>query len=195
MSDRFSILFLCAGNRFRSPLAAAFVRRLTLGLPVVVASAGTLHLGDAPPLPEARTLGAWCGVDLSAHRARQLVPDDLRGVDLVLGFEQVHVRHAVVDAGAARARAFTLGELVSLLRELEPAALGSPPVARARERIRLADERRTRDSFSVANDVPDPFGGSKKLYRSTAVQIQRLSLELADELFGVTGSAGLVLMN
>jgi hypothetical protein len=43
--------------------------------------------------------------------------------------------------------------------------------------------------------VPDPFGGSKKLYRSTAVQIQRLSLELAGVRVGVTGSAGLVLMN
>jgi protein-tyrosine phosphatase len=195
MSDRFSLLFLCAGNRFRSTLAAAFVRRLTLGLPVTVASAGTLLVGDAPPLPEARTLGAWCGVDLSAHRARQLTPDHLCDVDLLLGFEQVHVRHAVVDAGVARARAFTLGELVSLLRELEPPTPGCPPVDRARERIRLADERRVGDSFSVADDVPDPFGGSKKVYRSTAVQIQRLSLELVDELFGVTGSSGLVLIN
>src|SRR5712691_7105026 len=124
MSDRFSLLFLCAGNRFRSPLAAAFLRRLTIGLPVTVASAGMLEVGGAPALPEALSLGAWGGVDLSGHRARRLAAQHLQGVDLVLGFEQIHVRQAVIDAGADRTRAFTLGELVGLLGELDRPGLG-----------------------------------------------------------------------
>jgi protein-tyrosine phosphatase len=193
MSDRFSLLFLCAGNRFRSPLAAAFLRRLTIGLPVTVASAGTLEVGGAPALAEALNLGAWGGVDLSRHRARRLAAEHLRGVDLLLGFEQIHVRQAVVDAGADRTRAFTLGELVRLLGELDPAGAGGSSLALARERVRLADELRS-DRLSTADDIPDPFGGSKKDYRDTAVRVQRLVVALGADLFGVTGN-GLVLLD
>jgi protein-tyrosine phosphatase len=194
MSDRFSLLFLCTGNRFRSPLAAAFVRRLTIGLPVTVASAGTLSVGDAPALPEARELGAWCGVELTTHRARHLAREDLVAVDLVVGFEQIHVRDAVIDAGADRGLAFTLGELVGLLGELGPPEPGRPLVAEARERVRLAAESRDH-SLTASGDVPDPFGGPKKGYRSTAVRVQELSVALVEGLFGVTGSSGLVLLD
>jgi protein-tyrosine-phosphatase len=194
MNDGFSLLFLCAGNRFRSPLAAAFVRRLTIGFPVTVSSAGTLSVGDAAALPEARELGAWCGVDLSMHRARQLAPEQLLGVDLVIGFEQFHVRHAVIDGGADRRLAFTLGELVYLLRELGPPAPGGPLAATARGRVRLADELRDH-ALSSPGDVPDPFGGPKKGYRSTAVRVQGLSVALVEGLFGMTGRGGLVLLD
>lgn len=193
MSDRFSLLFLCTGNRFRSPLAAAFVRRLTIGLPVTVVSAGTLPVGDAPALPEALELGAWCGVDLSPHRARQLAPEHLLEVDLLVGFEQIHVRDAVIDGGADRRLAFTLGELVRLLGELGAPEPGRPPIAMAKERVRLAHELRD-GSISSSGDVPDPFGGPKKGYRSTAVRVQRLSIALVESLFGLTGS-GLVLLD
>ena len=74
-----------------------------------------LEVGAAPALAEALNLGAWGGVDLSGHRARRLAAEHLDGVDLVVGFEQIHVRQAVIDAGADRARVFTLGELVGLL--------------------------------------------------------------------------------
>jgi protein-tyrosine-phosphatase len=193
MSDRFSLLFLCTGNRFRSPLAAAFVRRLTIGLPVTVVSAGTLSVGDAPALPEALELGAWCGVDLSTHRARQLAREHLLEVDLLVGFEQIHVRDAVIEAGADRKLAFTLGELVTLLGELGAPEPGRPPIAMAKERVRLAHDLRD-GSISAAGDVPDPFGGPKKGYRSTAVRVQRLSVALVERLFGTTGS-GLVLLD
>jgi protein-tyrosine phosphatase len=193
MSDPFSLLFLCTGNRFRSPLAAAFVRRLTLGSPVTVASAGTLDAGSAPALPEARELGSWCGVDLSTHRTRRLTADHVRGVDLLLGFEQIHVRHAVVDAGADRGRAFTLGELVELLGRLGPVEPG-PLVATARARVRLADALRNEAPSPAGTDVPDPFGGPKKMYRRTAVEVQQLSVALVERLFGLAGNGGLVLL-
>jgi protein-tyrosine-phosphatase len=193
VSDRFSLLFLCAGNRFRSPLAAAFLRRLTIGLPVTVASAGMLEVGAAPALAEALNLGAWGGVDLSGHRARRLAAEHVRGVDLVVGFEQIHVRQAVIDVGADRTRAFSVGELVGLLGELDPPAPGRSSPEIARERVRLADRLRG-GGLSPDDEIPDPFGGSKKDYRDAAVRVQRLVLALGADLFGVTAN-GLVLLD
>ena len=114
--DTFSIAFVCTGNRFRSPLAAAFVHRLTLGLPVRTESYGTLRVEDAPPLPEAAEMAVWCGVSLAEHRTRFVNNASLENIDLLLGFEPAHVRQAVVDAQAPRERSFMLGEFVPLLR-------------------------------------------------------------------------------
>src|SRR6266511_5611370 len=99
----FSVCFICRGNRFRSPLAQAFVERLTLGLPVQISSAGTLETENAPALPEARQIAVLCGVDLSGHRSQRLSALSLEDADLVIGFEEAHVRRAIVDSGAPRA--------------------------------------------------------------------------------------------
>ena len=74
VDDRFSLVFVCSGNRFRSPLAAAVVRQVTPALPVGLTSVGTLNLDGVPPLAEACTVGAGWEVDLSGHRSRALTP-------------------------------------------------------------------------------------------------------------------------
>ena len=187
MTAPFALLFVCTGNRFRSPLAAAFVDRLTLGLPVVVSSAGTMEIEGVPALEEAVSLAASCGVDLSSHRSRRLRAEDVRGADLLIGFEQIHVRHAIVDAGAARERAFTLGELVELLAEPKDVPEGPVPV-RARALVARADERRRAEApRPAAPEIADPYGRRAKVYRQTAVEVQRLSVELSSRLFGVPG--------
>src|SRR5579862_6324383 len=99
MTDRFSLLFLCSGNRFRSPMAAGFVRRLTLGLPVVVSSAGTIGVVGKPALDEAQALAAWSGISLADHSSSRLTPERATAVDLVVGFEHAHVTFAVIEAG------------------------------------------------------------------------------------------------
>jgi protein-tyrosine phosphatase len=192
MTGSFSLLFLCTGNRFRSPLAASFVGRLTDGLPVVVASAGLLDVDGSPALAEATRLAASCGISLSAHRARRLQREHLQDVDLLLGFEQIHVSHAVVELGGARERAFTLPELVRLLGEIEPVGPELTLVERARERVRRAAERRAAAPPAWSDEIADPFGQSSWVARQAAAEIQRLSIELAAVLFDVAGSDGLV---
>ena len=71
--DSFSIVFVCTGNRFRSPLAEAFVRRLTLGLSVDSESFGVLDLEESPALPEAIALAGWWGLDVSQHGGDEAV--------------------------------------------------------------------------------------------------------------------------
>lgn len=185
MSDVFSITLICSGNRFRSPLARAFVERLTLGLPLALDTAGTLEIVGAPALPEARRIGVLCGLDLSQHRSRPLSHLRLDGVDLVLGFEEHHVRRAIIDAGAVRARSFMLREFVDLAEKITlPEGLGH--VARARSAVEAADElRRTGDGIARDGaEVADPFGRSLKVYRDTAADIRELALALVDRLFG-----------
>lgn len=189
--DTFSIVFVCTGNRFRSPLAEAFVRRLTVGLPVTTQSFGTLELEGAPALPEALEIAVWCGVDLSSHRTRHVAHSSLADVDLLLGFEEAHVRRAVVDAQAPRQRAFTLRGVVRLL-----AAAEIPPhdnvVARARHVVDQLDGiRATEPESRRRDDMPDPFGRSWNVYRDTAAEVRELSILLVATLFGTTDTRGL----
>jgi protein-tyrosine-phosphatase len=185
----FSVCFICRGNRFRSPLAQAFVERLTVGLPVQVSSAGTLEAENAPALPEARQIAVLCGVDLSQHRSQRLSALSLEATDLVIGFEEAHARHAIVDAGALQGNTFTFREFVRLLEECAPAK-EAMTVERARTAVTLANDLRRRDPTAAGEDtgVPDPLGRSWKVQKEIAVQVRDLSLALAQHLFGVAGS-------
>jgi protein-tyrosine-phosphatase len=191
--DVFSIAFICTGNRFRSVLAEAFVRRLTAELPVTIESFGTLDLGGAAPLREAVELAGACGLDVSGHVTRCVSTASLAPVDLVVGFEAAHVRQAVVDAGAERDRAFTMREVVRLL---EDDALSRPQddvATGAREAVRAAAALRaaTGTGHRAGDETPDPLGASARVYRDTAAEVRDLSLRLARALFGVDETASL----
>jgi protein-tyrosine-phosphatase len=189
--DTFSIAFVCTGNRFRSPLAAAFVHRLTLGLPVSTESYGTLRVEDAPPLPEAAEIAVWCGISLAEHRSRFLNNASLENTDLMLGFEPAHVRQAVVDAQAPRGRSFTLGDFVQLLRPYGAQPANGDVVGRARSLVADAGQRFADSTGLTSASIRDPFGGTWKIYRQTAHEIRELTIDLVARLFGVTDASGL----
>jgi protein-tyrosine-phosphatase len=189
--DTFSLTFVCTGNRFRSPLAEAFVRRLTLGLPVTADSYGTLSLEDAPPLPEAVEIALSCGISLSDHRTRYLNKASLEDVDLVLGFEPAHVQQAVVDAHAPRDRSFTVRDFVPLLSFAGVAAPREEVVKRARSVVAAAGERLAESPNPPMRSMRDPFGGPWKLYRQTASDIRELTITLVESLFGIATASDL----
>jgi protein-tyrosine-phosphatase len=185
----FSVAFVCTGNQFRSPLAEAFVRRLTLGLPVSTESYGTLRLGNVPAQPEAIEIALACGVSLAAHHTRYVNDASLADVDLVLGFEPAHIQQAVVDAHAPRDRTFTLGDLISLLPAVQSPS-HEDVVKRARSLVAAAGER-TADGLRPMASIRDPYGGPWKVYSQTAAEIRELSLALVERLFG-TVDAGVL---
>jgi protein-tyrosine-phosphatase len=188
VDDRFSLVFVCSGNRFRSPLAAALLRQLAHDLPVDVASVGTLRLDGVPPLSEAHAIGSEWGVDLSGHRSSVLRPSAVAAADLILGFEQFHVRHAVVDGSAAESRTFTFGEFVRLLGEISEPAGGTTVVERARLRVAAAHDARGGVLGRLNTDeLVDPFG-RRGYYRAVGDELRRLSCELAVGLFEVEPS-------
>ena len=185
--DDFRLAFICTGNRFRSPLAAAVAADATAGLPVTVESAGLLELRGAGALDEAIAAGALLGLDLGAHRCRRLRPGSLAAADLVVGFERKHVNAAISDGGANVARAFTLPEAVSLLDRVERQA-HSEPVAGARELVRAAQELRGGEKGQPHPvEIPDPLGQANALQRRIADSVADLTRRLVAALFGTTG--------
>lgn len=186
--SRFQFVIVCTGNRFRSPLAAAVVEQLLPALPVEVRSLGTLDLHGAPPLRAAVKEAGRLGLDLSAHRARTLVGADLHDADLVVGFERAHVGAAVLEANAPRERAFLLTEIAELV-DVGPAPDIEDPVQRARAAVRQAEEARLEDPSDWHEEIPDPLGGSARVAREVAGEIQRLTVALVAGLFGVYAEA------
>jgi protein-tyrosine-phosphatase len=183
VGDVLHVVFVCSGNRARSPLAEALFRNYSRGLPTAVSSLGTLDVGSLPALPFAVEAGRRLGVDLTSHQACSLRGTDLSASDLVLGFEPLHVSAAIVDAGANPARSFLLGELAMLVDGSLP---GDGSVARARAVVADADSRRVRyrpDRAAVV--VGDPVGKRARAMRRTATEIDGLVQQILTGLFGV----------
>lgn len=91
------ILFLCLGNICRSPAAEAVFRAMAAqaGLSATLDSAGTgnWHVGE-PPYGPMQAAARARGYDLSALRARQLVPADFGRFDLILAMDGQNLRDA-----------------------------------------------------------------------------------------------------
>ena len=183
-SDLFGILFICSGNRCRSPLAEVFVRQISSDLPVEVRSAGTLELGSIAVAPEMLPIAERFGLDLSAHRSAPLSAISPPYPDLILGLERVHAAAAVIEARLPAERVFTLIEMVRLLENITP-PLESDPAARARSAVALAHQaRRTSPAFVPGEDIADPFGGPTNGYVEMTVQVRELCTRLMSGLFG-----------
>lgn len=180
--DEFDVVVICSGNRFRSPIAEAVLRRAAEGLPVRVRSFGTMDLPSGHALSEALELAPGYGLDLMSHRSHRLAGEDLSDADLVIGFEQIHISAAVVGAGAHRERTFLLPELAAGLDDTAPPQEDGV-VERARASVRQADEARTA-GHGVPQQIADPIGGPAAGYRTTADEVYRLTTRIAERLFG-----------
>jgi protein-tyrosine phosphatase len=181
-SDNFDVVVICSGNRFRSPIAEAVLRREADGLPVRVRSFGTMDLPSGHALSEALELAPGYGLDLMSHRSHPLAGRDLSDADLVIGFEQIHVAMAVVGAKALRERTFLITELVAGLEETTPPQ--EDGVAdRARASVRQADKARKAAS-RIPQEIADPIGGPAAGYRKTGDEVYRLTIRVAERLFG-----------
>src|ERR1044071_920605 len=82
---RIDVLLVCTANQCRSPMAEALLRDLiaTHGLQARVISAGLYPSGN-PATPDAVKVMAERGLDLQAHRSRQIEPSLLQAADLIV---------------------------------------------------------------------------------------------------------------
>lgn len=172
-----SILVVCTGNVCRSPSAEGFLRReLTARFATTaptVASAGTMGWQGEPATAESVRATAERGVDIAAHRARQLTEHDLGTTDLVLTMTAEHTARVIALRPEAAANTFTLKELTRLLEDGDPS--GSPE-----ERIAAAASRRSeRGTLDGDLDVADPLGEPLAVYRAMAEELEDWSRRLA----------------
>lgn len=122
MSSRtpYKVLCVCLGNICRSPTAEVVLRHYCdeQQLNIVVDSAGTsnYHPGKAPDL-RSQKHALKRGYDLSALRARQLIPHDFIDYDLILAMDLENLsniqniqRLAETEFGHLRARVALMSE-------------------------------------------------------------------------------------
>ncbi len=104
-----NILVVCIGNICRSPMAEALLKaRAPSG--VQVHSAGIGALVNKPADPLAVQLMQARGIDITGHRARQLMPEMVDQAELILVMEEGHQRYIRSVSPAACGKVHTLGK-------------------------------------------------------------------------------------
>jgi len=87
------IVFICTGNICRSPMAEGLLRHKGL-VPgredVIVSSMGISGLNNEPATEHTRAVCLANGFDMSQHRSRPVIGDELKGADLIFCMETVH---------------------------------------------------------------------------------------------------------
>ncbi|MDK4739692.1 low molecular weight phosphotyrosine protein phosphatase [Rhizobium sp. CB3171] len=137
--DRHKILFVCAGNICRSPLAEGIFRHLAIkagrGSEFEVDSAGTggWHHGERPDR-RSMEVASDHGVDISAQRARRIEAADFHRFDLILAMDQDNLKN---------------------LRKIAPAdTLGKLHLFNAY-------------TLGSSKDIPDPYYGGHEDFEAT----------------------------
>lgn len=105
------MLLVCVGNICRSPMAEALMRDALKGSPEIgVSSAGLGALVGYPAAAHSLTLMSKRGLDISAHRARQITDDLIREADLILVMETGHKGAIDLQDPTARGKVHRLCE-------------------------------------------------------------------------------------
>jgi low molecular weight protein-tyrosine phosphatase len=194
------ILVVCTGNVCRSPVAEGFLReRLATRFPEGppdVSSVGLAGWEGSPAHPDSVAAAAEHGVDISAHVARRVRPEELEDAALIIAMAAEHRDGVARLLPRAGPRTFTLKELVRLLEALPPVDGRGPFDPEALDR-RLRDAQALREGGFAGNiwdeDVADPLGMPMETFRAVAWELEDWSTRLVRGLFGrvpVPASAG-----
>ena len=107
-----SVLFVCHGNIFRSPMAEALLRQRlasTDGPKIDVASAGLEATRGKPAAPKAIDAAGQFGVSLAEHRARPLTPDLVGRYVTILIMDYKNEANLLTQFPEAEEKLFFLG--------------------------------------------------------------------------------------
>jgi protein-tyrosine phosphatase len=110
-----AILFVCTGNQYRSPVAAAYLNRRLQEEGLTdwrVDSAGTWTAAGRPALAAAHSAAQSLGVDLADHSTRPVDGTMLAGYDLILTMEQGQKEALQVEFPEIASRTYLLAEMI-----------------------------------------------------------------------------------
>jgi protein-tyrosine phosphatase len=178
-TDRFGILFVCTGNRCRSPFAEVLARRLldekfgpVHAARFDVSSAGTQAVPGASihPLTRAELVGLGLAGDWLFPDSTLLSVDAIRSADLVLTAERAHRSIVVQLAPTALGKAFCVREFARLLASADCDGMPSEPVALARAAVVAARDSRGLIPPVVPSedDIADPMGLNQAAHHAAA---------------------------
>jgi protein-tyrosine phosphatase len=102
-----SILTVCVGNICRSPMAEGLLRDRLPG--ISVSSAGIGALAGRPADPHSVAVMGEKGIDITAHRAKQITAQACRHADLILVMEEEHKRAIARNLNVTVGKLFSLG--------------------------------------------------------------------------------------
>lgn len=167
------VLTVCTGNIARSAFAEALLRAAVAraGMDLEVSSAGTEAMVGGEVPEELQGIARQSGMDLSAHRGRQLTAELLRSSDLVLTAEREHRAAAVQLIPSIRTRVFTLREFARVSAAVRAVA---GPLRLGQELVAAAMELRTTLLPPVDGadyDISDPYRRPLEAYRQAASAI------------------------
>jgi len=110
-----SLLFVCAANRFRSPIAEAEFRKLLSEQGIEqnwnVGSAGTWTEDGLLPIPSAEWSQEYLGLDLANHHSRCVNRELIAQYDLILVMEKGQKEALQIEYPELSRRIFMLTEL------------------------------------------------------------------------------------
>jgi protein-tyrosine phosphatase len=127
-----SVLFICTGNLYRSPLAAAYFEQLLLKQKVAgwrVESAGTWAVSQQRPPDPVLRYGHQLGLDLGAHLTRPVDRELLCDFGLVLVMERGQKEALTAEFPDLRERVHLLTEFLDGVPFDIPDPVGAPDQA------------------------------------------------------------------
>ncbi|MDT4845222.1 Low molecular weight protein-tyrosine-phosphatase Ptp [compost metagenome] len=127
-----SVLVVCIGNICRSPMGEALIAAALPQIQVTSAGTGALVGHQADPI--ARKLMAERGIDIEAHRARQLTAQMCQQADLILAMDEAQRVHIGQRHPLTRGKLFRLGE-VARVDIPDPYRMGRPAFEHALQLI------------------------------------------------------------
>ena len=134
------ILFVCAGNICRSPMAEYLLRHFAdrKGVPLEARSAGIAAATGEPVTPETLAVLKERGIDASAHRSQFISWELLDWADVVLTMTVGQKEHLLSLAPELQGKVFTLPEFVGANGEV-PDPYGTMRAAYRKVRDQLAE--------------------------------------------------------
>ena len=124
-----SILFVCTANRFRSPLAAAMLRRHLEELGVAnswsISSAGTWATAGEPVIPGIGVAAQRFNIDVSDHRSVRVSGRLLSSFDLIIVMQAGHKEALRSEFPYLQEHIYLLSEVVERRNYDIPDSLGS----------------------------------------------------------------------
>jgi protein-tyrosine phosphatase len=155
-----------------------------VGLPAVVASAGTLGWNSAGPTDHTLTALSERGVELQGHISRRMNAGLLAPASLIIAMTNDHMDAVLNHHRESAARTFVLGQLVRLGERHGPRGSESLP-----EWLDGVDQLRSQRRRALPSDeIRDPLGEPLDAYQLLAAQLDDLTARLARLLAGTNGA-------